>query len=199
MKSQIAISVVVIVLLVGSTRLPPNFVPEFSDSVKAACSPLLPGQRATNERLAATMLKTLASAEADFRANDRDWDGVNQFWRRDVAGLYAMSPPGGMPIRLIDLDVAAADDCPLPNFSHLIPSRTLSGYRFRAIRHADEDPKRLDPQRFAFCAYPARPGAGKYMFVIDENNDIRRCPAEDYNGIDIFPTDAELKMKWCRA
>jgi glycine cleavage system regulatory protein len=33
-----------------------------------------------------TSLKTLASAEADFRANDRDWHHVNKFWTTDSAG-----------------------------------------------------------------------------------------------------------------
>jgi prepilin-type N-terminal cleavage/methylation domain-containing protein len=41
---------------------------------------LLSSQRASNERNASTSLKTLSSAEADFRSNDRDWNHVNDFW-----------------------------------------------------------------------------------------------------------------------
>ncbi|HVR83252.1 MAG TPA: type II secretion system protein, partial [Planctomycetota bacterium] len=52
---------------------------------------LLSSQRASNERNASTSLKTLTSAEADFRANDRDWNHVNDFWTGDVKGLYCMT------------------------------------------------------------------------------------------------------------
>ena len=38
------------------------------------------------ERSPSASLKTIASAQADFRANDRDGDGVQQFWRGDIAG-----------------------------------------------------------------------------------------------------------------
>src|SRR5471030_2911674 len=47
------------------------------------------------ERSPSTSLKSLTSAQADFRANDRDGDGINQFWRADIAGLYALAPGGG--------------------------------------------------------------------------------------------------------
>src|SRR5258706_4881229 len=52
---------------------------------------LLSSQRASNERSASTSLKTLSTAEADFRANDRDWNHVNDFWTYNVAGLYTMT------------------------------------------------------------------------------------------------------------
>ena len=79
---------------------------------------LVSSRRASNERNASTSLKTLTSAEADFRANDRDWNGVNDFWTGDVKGLHTMTPAkvrgaGGdsadPPIRLIELSLAAAD------------------------------------------------------------------------------------------
>ena len=79
---------------------------------------LLSSQRASNERNASTSLKTLSSAEADFRANDRDWNHVNDFWTGDVKGLYTMTSAGvrgagtaplDPPIKLIEVEVAAAD------------------------------------------------------------------------------------------
>jgi hypothetical protein len=195
MKAMLAITALMVLLLVGATRLPPG---ELSETLQDLCAPLNPGRRVSNERNAATTLKTLASAQADFRANDRDQDGVNHFWRGDVAGLYALSPGGGLPIKLIQLDVAASDDSPriarLPGRSW----RPFSGYRIRAIRHADEDPKALDPNRFAFCAYPVSPGAGKYVFIIDENNSIFRSAGCPPGGILVFPRDKELR-KWGRA
>src|SRR6516162_9564110 len=78
---------------------------------------LLASQRASNERNASTSLKTLTSAEADFRANDRDANHVNDFWTANVSGLYTMTSaaiPGGSansttdpPLKLIELSVAS--------------------------------------------------------------------------------------------
>ena len=45
-----------------------------------------------NERCASDSLKTLTAPEPDFRANDRDWCHVNDFWAGDVTGLYTMTP-----------------------------------------------------------------------------------------------------------
>jgi len=81
---------------------------------------LLSSQRASNERSASTSLKTLSTAEADFRANDRDWNHVNDFWTYNVCGLYtctsaAVSGNSGAntttdpSIKLIELSVASAD------------------------------------------------------------------------------------------
>src|SRR6185295_535530 len=80
---------------------------------------LLSSQRASNERNASTSLKTLTSAEADFRANDRDWNHVNDFWTADVKGLYTMTSSAvagntansttDPSIKLIELSVASAD------------------------------------------------------------------------------------------
>jgi type II secretory pathway pseudopilin PulG len=79
---------------------------------------LLSSQRASNERNASTALKTLSGAEADFRANDRDWNHVNDFWTADVKGLYTMTSAEvrgagtaakDPAIKLIELEVAAAD------------------------------------------------------------------------------------------
>src|SRR5437868_15151281 len=78
---------------------------------------LLSSQRASNERNASTSLKTLTSAEADFRANDRDWNHVNDFWTGDIKGLYTMTSAavsgksGGTTdpaIKLIELSIASA-------------------------------------------------------------------------------------------
>jgi hypothetical protein len=44
-----------------------------------------------SERCASISLKTLTVAEPDFRANDRDWCHVDDFWTADVRGLYTMS------------------------------------------------------------------------------------------------------------
>jgi prepilin-type N-terminal cleavage/methylation domain-containing protein len=82
---------------------------------------LAAGRRASNERHASTQLQALGSAEADFRANDRDWNHVNDFWTADVKGLYTMTSSAvrgnrgdrrDPPIRLIELETAGADADP---------------------------------------------------------------------------------------
>jgi hypothetical protein len=79
---------------------------------------LISTQRSSYERGASTSMKTLAVAEADFRSNDRDGNGVNDFWTADVKGLYTLTncavvgKAGGTvdpPIRLIELALAGAD------------------------------------------------------------------------------------------
>ena len=37
-------------------------------------------------------LRSLSSAEADFRANDRDWNHVNDFWDGNIKGLNSTTP-----------------------------------------------------------------------------------------------------------
>jgi hypothetical protein len=107
---------------------------------------LVASQRASNERSASTALKALASAEADFRANDRDWNGVNDFWTADVKGLYTMTAaniPGSADasIKLIELEAAAADadanfypaggeNVPLSRFAI---SASAAGYWYHAL------------------------------------------------------------------
>lgn len=93
--------------------------------VLVICAIAIPGlmssQRASNERHASTSLKTFASAEADFRSNDRDWNHVNDFWTADVKGLYTVTSaevrgpgtaPKDPPIKLIEISAAAADADP---------------------------------------------------------------------------------------
>jgi prepilin-type N-terminal cleavage/methylation domain-containing protein len=136
---------------------------------------LISSKRASNERHASTSLKTLTSAEADFRANDRDWNRVNDFWTGDVKGLYTMTPakvrgasgtPSDSPIRLIELSVAAADvedalvpaggeNMPLGPFASPSP---CSGYWFVAL-DADLSLQAGDPDR----AYRADTGGPVVM------------------------------------
>ena len=75
---------------------------------------LLSSQRASNERNASSSLKTMATAESDFRSNDRDGNKISDFWTANVAGLYTMtnaSVPGSTDtaIKLIELSIAGAD------------------------------------------------------------------------------------------
>ena len=76
---------------------------------------LLQSQRAANERNASASLKSIATAEIDFRSNDRDQNRVNDFWTGNVWGLYSIQTstddsswqPCG---KYIDMSLAAADN-----------------------------------------------------------------------------------------
>ncbi len=83
---------------------------------------LLAAQRSSNERNASASLKTLATAEADFRSNDRDNDRAQNFWTGNVYGMFALCPstngsaiPSGtnvapeLMIKLVEPSLASAD------------------------------------------------------------------------------------------
>jgi hypothetical protein len=56
-------------------------------------------------------LRTLSSADSDFRANDRDWNHVNDFWTANVSGLYAMTSAAerSEALKQIELSLASSD------------------------------------------------------------------------------------------
>lgn len=194
---------------------------------------LLSSRRATNERHASTSLKTISIAEADFRANDRDGNRVNDFWVADVKGLYTMTSAlvrgnsgsaDDPPIKLIDLDVAAADgdaaffpaageNMPLATFAS--PAAT-SGYWFYSLTvdHSVEGTPEMtyrqntkgkpdmgdvhNPSRIGFAALPASSSTGKYLFWVNENNTIFRqaAPNGATSGSPIPPGRAAYPKEW---
>jgi hypothetical protein len=180
-----------------------------------------PGQLASNERNGSTTLKTICTAEADFRANDRDWNHVNDFWTADVAGLYTCKNAEGQSIKLIELSTALADGAPLekgaaggkiPALSDFGTAAPKAGYWFRAMEKAnDVQPAELlredtgglpemgkvhNTSRFGFCAYPAEYGAsGLRTFIVNENNTIFWKDTQGEPVLE-WPTDAELQAEW---
>jgi len=167
-----------------------------------------------NEELAASALKIIAAAEADFRASDRDGNGVNDFWTGDVAGLYLLTPKGErFAIKMIGVTLATADARPLPRESGATPAPPLPrhGYWYRALRKdrsapAPQEyaldttgaggPKTFNRNRFGFVAYPAEYGVtGARTLIINESTsilwkDTRGEPVEDW------PDDVALKREW---
>jgi type II secretory pathway pseudopilin PulG len=165
----------------------------------------LPGvyssQRASNERSASASLKTIASAEADFRGNDRDMNGVQDFWTGDVAGLEAFSQMAP--------NVAEADASPI---QPLVPKpRPKAGYFYEAMdldksappeergyrKDTDGSGRKVhNHSRFGFTAYPSQPGkSGDYTFLINEGNTIFRMR----NGGQprrAWPEDSELRNEY---
>ena len=208
---------------------------------------LLSSQRASNERNASTSLKTLTSAEADFRANDRDWNHVNDFWTGDVKGLYTMTSAAitgnsnsttDAIIKLIELSIASADtdsalvsaggECAaLSSFAVASPK---AGYWYQALildnamGGSTEATYKMDTagtpnmgschntSKFGFMAFPDSQSAGKYVYMVNENNTIFRSatsgqvkttttnpPGNFTTGSYAnFPTDANLKSFWSK-
>ncbi len=151
---------------------------------------LLQASRASNERNASASLKTLATAEADFRANDRDENKIQDYWTGDVAGLWSIEVKG-RSIALIDRAIAEADAAPLrPLVPKPVPK---AGYFFAALRvdrstgtpvpyqvDTDESGRKVrSTSIFGFCAYPARYGVtGRSTFIINENNTVFRLDTQ---------------------
>jgi prepilin-type N-terminal cleavage/methylation domain-containing protein len=162
---------------------------------------LLSSQRASNERNASASLKTLASAEADFRGNDRDGNGVQDFYTGDVAGLFTLAPIGvAESIKLIELSVALADASLLP-FGAAAPNlagtvgavggfgiqSAKAAYWYRKLttdetgvayalvtngRGAFNASACFNTSKFGFCAFPDTRSSGRNVFFINEGNTI---------------------------
>jgi len=164
-----------------------------------------PHGRAANSYAAYVALKNLTQAETDFKFNDRDGNGIQDFWTADVTGLYSVDPGNGQ-IQLIDRRLAEADARPL---KALVPKPIpYHGYYFVAL---DVDESENPPEsfrqdtdkksgkvhhlnKFAFCAYPAGPESGHEIMIISQGNqvfgrwDLTSPPRN-------WPTDEELH-KW---
>jgi hypothetical protein len=137
--------------------------------------------RARGKQKVTELLKTLTAAEADFRSNDRDGNGINDFWTGDVAGLHSLGAPVGPgrseSIRLIPPEIARADAAhpgavPHHGYFFVAMQTDENGIPYRQVT----DPRPgVKPERnlskFAFCAYPAEYGrTGRFTFIIDEGN-----------------------------
>lgn len=162
-----------------------------TDPESGLLKPHLPGPkippprelRRSNERQAIASIKTLASAETDFRSNDRDGNLVQDYWVGDVSGLYRGTAPAdrSLPIKLIERVVAEADASPL-TLPELVPHtvekpRPFRGYAYVAARAVVVNGKtqkyhegsHRNPTRFGFVAYPTDyPASGMRTFFVDE-------------------------------
>jgi hypothetical protein len=121
---------------------------------------------AASHRSAAVCLRVLALAEEDFFHNDRDGNGVKDYWTRDVAGLHSLGGPA-KPIQLIDPTIAGADG------AH--PGKPHHGYYLKALEASAD----RSPSSFGFCAYPADyDRTGRWTFVVNEAGKIYRVDTE---------------------
>jgi hypothetical protein len=126
--------------------------------------------RASNERNASASLKTICTAEADFRSNDRDDNRTNDFWVGDVRSLY-YHRTGGAEIKLIEPTVADADAGALSGAMPKPKAGYIAGGAVK--RYGADESKSRNFGKFGFVAYPADyPMTGRLTFLVTEENTI---------------------------
>jgi prepilin-type N-terminal cleavage/methylation domain-containing protein len=84
-----------------------------------------------NQRNASASMKTIAAIETVWKAMDLDGTGGNDYWCRDVAGMYYMTVSGLNLFKAVPQDLAMADAFPNPpsDVQYLeLRSRPKSGY-----------------------------------------------------------------------
>jgi len=157
-------------------------------------------RRTSRERSASQALWKLTAAEAEFRANDRDHNVVQDFWTGDVSGLYAY---GLIPRELAEADVAPI----LPLVPVPIP---YQGYYFKALQSDGEtgsvyrqitDPKSgavHNLECFGFVAYPSDGlAAPRRIMVVNENNTVFRTPSTNPVPGN-WPSDRQIVLSWSK-
>jgi hypothetical protein len=156
-----------------------------------------------NDRYAARARFLIMGAENNFRFNDLDGNGIQDYWTGDVAGLYRFG--------LIERGLAEADDRPLiPLVRSPIP---WHGY-FVHLMGKDDSVSPPEPYaqvtdaasgrvhhrtKVAVCLYPADPGkSGRYIFMLNDCGAIRRheWPGPNGGAPKNWPTDNELMSYW---
>ncbi len=163
---------------------------------------MLRARMAANEAAAGGALRSVVAAQTCFRQGDADRNGVADHWVLDLSGLHRlerMPEGGGVPIALLDGDLARADDdkamngigavgAPMPDTGTppaallpLLQTAPRSGYLYRAIRWIEPGTLyRQDPDgngessthgsRFAFQARPERYAVtGAATLFVDES------------------------------
>jgi hypothetical protein len=159
-------------------------------------------RRAESDRSAGQALWKLTHAESEFRSQDLDHNGIQDFWTGDVAGFYAYG--------LIPRELAEADTAPLhPLVPQPIP---YHGYYFKALKQDDSETPPVEYRqdtdqksgkvhnldRFGFVAFPAGGLAtGKRIKVVNENNTVFKTPST--NPVPTaWPTDNQMRSFWSK-
>jgi hypothetical protein len=146
--------------------------------------------RSSNEVNARATIVTLVTAQKEFRDKDLDGNGLKDYWRADLAGLYVVNE-----CKLIEISLAGADDRPKTDIQKYADRSPKAGYWYRSLRFADE--KDPDPARWAACAYPDSPSAGPYTYLITHDGKLYRRKGL-HRDLDVVPTPEQLARDWTR-
>lgn len=147
---------------------------------------------ASNERNASVALMEIGTAQAQFRAQDPDGDGVANFWVADISGLHRIRGKDGKAANLIEDKTARADARPAlavnedgkpanadsVQFLRAGASEPRAGYLFVAIVDYETADGKSMPYagkggrhetKYGVCAYPSEYGkTGKMTFIKNE-------------------------------
>jgi len=154
---------------------------------------------AANENSAAATLKLITAAEAMWRQQDCDGNGINDYWTYDISCFHrTYRSDNETKICFIAIDSAKADMTPASMFGGIIPFGTpqieswanlttcpKSGYRFQAMVIDEKGmPYNQNPigpnkipatnsHKFAFVAYPeVYAYSGINTFIVNEEGTI---------------------------
>ena len=169
---------------------------------------LLNSMRGANERNASGTLKSVATAQVDYRSNDRNGDTINNFWVADLAGLYSLAPDAATPLKLIEEPVARADADAVgayvqsaagenTNLVAFTPAVTAkAGYWYETLdTYVDsqgnagqnyDDGSQHNNSKFGIVAYPDDYGSsGNNVFIISEANTVYKADGTNTNAIGV--------------
>ena len=156
-----------------------------------------PGTRGPSPRPASHSLKTVGTAQMDFRSMDRDGNGISDYWIHDVQGLYSVLGADKQAIKLIEVTIARADAFPFPpekegRFAQVPNSGSPRAGYFYAIIPLNSHGLPLDgAKEFGVSAYPANYGSGPTLtFILNQDRVIWK---KDTGGKRIlkWPTDPQ--------
>ncbi len=155
---------------------------------------LASGQRRAAEARAALAMEQVFSAEGVWRQVDADRNGGQDYWTRDVAGLFGVTDSANQPLRYIDGRLAAADVAPAANYRGVSAPASGTGHRVRAMLVDETGSPYVDSSlspataapvaglrctntcKFAFCAWLdgglGRPPA---QFIVNEEGVVYRA------------------------
>jgi len=186
---------------------------------------LLSGRITANEISAVASLRAISAAEAAWRRQDADGNGLKDYWTYDVSGLHRMLRPDGLTrCEFISVDLANADASPADvsifegnKLSQRLNARVLSkyGYLFEAMTW-DENGQPYNQEmvdgipaanqaKFAFVAYPETyVTTGTKTFIINESGTVYEVdPGSNQDkmilqwpGIDPIEVDGPAGKKW---
>ena len=158
---------------------------------------LLRARMASNERNASASLKSIVTAEENFKSNDLDRNGVNDYWTADVAGLYCIQDVNSTNAiaALNDIGVASADlfqngygfanESVTYNAALLLTTAPKTGYVYQALikdsqasAYATNTGDGFEVHsfnKFGFLAMPISwDSNGKFCFVVSEGASVFR-------------------------
>lgn len=161
---------------------------------------LLRARIASNERNASASLKSVVTAEENFRSNDLDRNQVNDYWTANIAGLYCLqvAATSNAVAALNDIGVASADTnrsaATATGFSNanvsynsalLLTASPKSGYAYQALvsdsvgtayaQVTDSGGACHNFGNFGFYAFPvAWDSTGNHVFIVNEGASVFR-------------------------